>query len=153
MKTIVFKAITFASLFFLTAYQSNAQKIQVGTVSNGVATLNMDDAIVTSTFAFILKDATVSNAQIKSAIDSEGLFYYIAANGQRSGQSSVRIAIILTEINGVLAFNIGDGCEMECNAGLPCTACEQSIIVRCKSQNCTCKAGNGGCNSKITFPK
>ena len=155
MKPIFPRISIFTFLLLLVITRIDAQQIEVGKVINGTTSLQMDDATLTSTFSFVLKGATLSNAQIKSATDTEGLFYYIAANGQRNGQSAVRIAIILNEIEGgTLAFigGSGGGCEMECNAGLPCTACEQNIIVRCKSQTCTCKAGMGGCNSRITFP-
>jgi hypothetical protein len=155
MKLIFLSTMTFICMSVLQITRLDAQQIVVGKVSDGITKLDLDDATLTTTFSFILKGATLSDARLTSATDNEGLFYYIAANGQRSGQSSLRIAIILNEIEGgVLAFigGSGGGCEMECNAGLPCTACEQNIIVRCKSQKCTCTAGMGGCNSRITFP-
>jgi hypothetical protein len=143
---------TFVLFVLLIATRLGAQQIQVGTIKNGTLNLEMDDAKLTSTFAFILNGATLSDARISSATDSEGLFYYIAANGQRNGQSFVRVAIILSVIeDGVLAFIGSDGCEMECSAGPGCTACEQNIIVRCKSQTCACKEGTGGSNSRVTF--
>lgn len=150
MKNLFFVLATF--LFFVfSSLLVNAQHIQVGTISNGVATLSMDDAALTTTFSTLLSGATLSNAQIKSATDDEGLFYYIAAKGQRGG-SIIEVAIILTEINGGgLIFDTGTGCSMECNPGYGCNKCQQVIIARCRSQECGCTSGSGGCSAKVIF--
>lgn len=45
-----------------------------------------------------------------------------------------------------------EACEMKCTTSEYCTACTQEIIERCKSQTCSCTAGNGGCTGSVVFP-
>lgn len=152
MKKSLFVLATFL-FFFFARVSVDAQHIQVGTISNGVATLNMDDAALTTTFSSLLNGAILSNAQVKSATDDEGLFYYIAAKGHKDG-SLIEVAIILTEINGgALAFDSTTGCSMTCDPGYGCNQCKQVIIARCRSQECGCTSGSGGCSAKTVFVK
>jgi hypothetical protein len=154
MKQLFFTSLVFAVLTLFPSDFLTAQNIEVGKIENEIPVLSMDDATLTSTFAFLLKGATLANAQIKSATDSEGSFYYIAAGGQRAPQVSIKVAIILTQdSNGMLFFDRETGCEMECNASLPCTDYQQIIVERCKNQQCACVEGKGSCNARISFPK
>lgn len=139
---------TSATLFF--GSQLSAQ-IKVGSIQNGQAKLDLDDASITKTFAKILNGANAVDAQIKSAKDELGIFYYIAAKGFKKGEHIYNIALILDEgEGGSLNFIPNKGCNMMCENN-SCSGCTQSIIVRCKSQKCSCSQGSGGCNSIITI--
>ena len=154
MKQLFSTYLVFAVLTLFPCAFLAAQNIEVGKIENDTPVLSMDDATLTNTFAFLLKGATLTNAEIKSATDSDGSYYYIAADGQRTPQVSIKVALILTQnSNGVLYFDRETGCEMECNASLPCTNYQQIILERCKNQQCACIEGKGSCNARISFPK
>ncbi|MFN0013273.1 MAG: hypothetical protein ACKVU2_01880 [Saprospiraceae bacterium] len=134
------------------AYQALAQ-INVGVITNGVPSLTMNDAQLSDTLAFVLNGATLQNSTAEIGTDTLGTYYYIMADGIRSGQANPsQIAVILTSNGSTLMFSSGTGCTMECTTSLPCTKCNQTVLERCKRQTCSCGSASGGCNSSITFP-
>ncbi len=155
MKQLFSTSLVFAVLTLSFSAFLGAQNIEVATFQDGLLILKMDDATLSTTFAFVLNDATLSNTQIKSATDAEGTFYYISANGQRGSEANIKVAIILNQLStGVLVFDKETGCEMECSVEPSCTAYDQNIIARCKTISCTCTDGtNRGCKSRVIFPK
>ena len=108
----------------------------------------------------ILKDAALVDLT-----DSKGNFKAISFQYQ-VGQYVTKMVVPVNEVpgetTGLESSKISKGatfyvrdteaCEMKCTTTEYCTACQQDIGERCKSQTCQCTAGNGGCTSSITFP-
>jgi len=147
--SIIILLLSFPSL----AHQGVSQ-ITVGVITSGVPSLILSDTQLSDTLAFTLNGATLQNATTVTGTDTLGTFYYIKADGIRSGQANPsQIAIILEAIGSNLIFSTGTGCTMECISGLPCTRCDQTIYEKCKRQSCSCASQNGGgCTASITFP-
>lgn len=142
------------------ATQLNAQTlspIKVGALVNGVPTLTQTDAELTALFDFVLNEATLSNAAVKTRTDAQGQFYYLGATATRPNQSSPNpIVIVLTQRGDELIFTSsgdGAGCVMECVPRFSCTSCEQTLVERCTSQRCSCTSSSGGCGTRIIFPE
>lgn len=152
MKKIFF-VLTIFTLTSFVSYLTNIATAQtkVGHLQNGVPTLNMDDATLSNTFSSILDGAILSDAQIKSSKDELGTFYYVSAKGKTKKGTTANVAIVLEETGGTLVYLVSSGCTMICNSGSNCSSCEHNIIVRCKSQRCTCLQGSGSCDSIIRF--
>jgi len=103
------------------------------------------------------KEVVIKNAKLETATDSEGEFQVLKANYEVEDKV-VNLFIPLAPIQ-----NNEDGiksnvarylvlCTMSCTAQKNCSGCIQTIITKCKEQNCTCSAGTSGCDSSITFP-
>ncbi|MBX2892099.1 MAG: hypothetical protein KF734_14310 [Saprospiraceae bacterium] len=156
--TNLFKA-TQLLLALIVAFQLNAQtpsSIIVGSFVNGIPTLTKTDAELTSSLAFVLNNATLSNAAMSVGTDTLGSYYYILATATRPNQYNPSQMYIILSQNGedivFVATGDGSGCTMECIAGLPCTGCDTVVFETCKRMRCTCHSGSGGCNTSITFP-
>lgn len=139
-------------ILLASANLSPAQQITVGAIIDDSPVLNLTDAQLSDTLAFVLNGATLLNAQIVSATDTFGLFYYIRATANRPGQANPsEMAVILSVDGDTLLYDPLGGCTMECIAQLPCTGCSHTILEKCKRQICNCKSNSGGCSSNITF--
>ncbi|MEQ1746912.1 MAG: hypothetical protein ABMA02_15875 [Saprospiraceae bacterium] len=135
------------------AYQALAQ-INVGVITNGVPSLTMNVAQLSDTLAFVLNGATLQNSTAEIGTDTLGTYYYIKADGIRSGQANPsQIAVILASNGSTLMFSSGTGCTMESKPSLHCTSCVQTIHERCKRQTCSCKpeSRDRTCTSRISF--
>ena len=133
-----------------------SQNVHVGQIKNGKAELTTTPAKFNSDMSSIFPGKIYSNLQLLSATDSSGLFYYLKVDVEKE-RTSYPAVIILERIGGSgIDFISASGCEMKCSWTGSCTGCDQNIIVKCKSQKCTCNAasgeGFGGCSSSISFP-
>lgn len=145
-----------SALLLIVAIISSIQgqsTVPVGQIQNGAPVLTTTESQFNTNMSAHFPGHTYSNLQLLSATDSLGLFYYLSANVQTSLETYQ--AKIILEHNGANIEFTSAGCEMSCAWTGNCTGCDQNIIVRCKSQKCTCNAqtgeGFGGCTSKIVF--
>lgn len=103
----------------------------------------------------------VENAAVIDLTDSRGNFKAISFRYQVGKFFTRMIVPIHEELDAAKSpKTIGtasyvrdtEACEMKCTTSEYCTACTQEIIERCKSQTCSCTAGNGGCTGSVVFP-
>lgn len=130
--------------------------VPVGEIQNGAPILTTSEAQFNSNMSTIFSGRIYSNLQLFSATDSLGTFYYYLKVSIAQNGATYSGIVTLDQSGTNIFFSTSGGCEMKCSWTGNCTGCDQNIIVKCKSQKCTCNAtsgeGFGGCTSSITFP-
>ncbi len=148
-KSKIFQIALFAAM--LSCFSMQAQGVSVGHLSLTGAVLTTTSSQFTTDIASDFPGKSYSNLILTTSSDGLGTLYYLNAT-ITTGGNSYPAKIILSESGGQIRFTSTDGCEMKCDPSLPCSGgCTQNIIVRCKSQTCTCTAETGSCDSSITF--